>query len=239
MTDTPETHYARSADGTNLAYQVSGDGSREVMFHNAGGFPIDLLSEDPGFVRVRRRLDSFSRTVWSDARGLGASEDNSRDSVAGETADADIAAVLDAVGFERPALLGGDSSGLRAIHFSATHPERISALVLVNSFAHYVQEEDYPWGIPPDDLDGIVSAFRQTWGTPLALVEVSAPSRMADEHFRAWAARSMRFSGGPDQVADLIRANLEIDLRPLLPSISVPTLVLHREGNRYIRLLAP
>jgi class 3 adenylate cyclase len=237
VTDAPETHYTRSADGTNLAYQVSGDGPLEVLVQNAGGFPIDLLSEDPGFVRFRRRLNSFSRIVWSDGRGLGASEGDSRDSVAGETADADIAAVLDAVGFERPALFGGDSSGLRAIHFSATHPERVGALVLVNSFAHYVREEDYPWGLPREDLDRVASVFRQTWGSAsLALVEVAAPSRMADEHFRAWAARSMRSSGGPDQVADLVRANLEIDLRPLLPSISVPTLILHREGNRYIRL---
>ena len=71
MTDTPETHYARSADGTNLAYQVSGDGPLELVFYIASGVPIDLLSEDPGFIRVRRRLDSFSRALWFDGRGSG------------------------------------------------------------------------------------------------------------------------------------------------------------------------
>jgi hypothetical protein len=69
VTDAPETHYARSADGTNLAYQVSGDGPSELIFRNAGGMAIDLLSEEPGFVRVRRRLDSFSRTCGSTPEG--------------------------------------------------------------------------------------------------------------------------------------------------------------------------
>jgi hypothetical protein len=72
VTDTPETRYTRSADGTNLAHQVSGDGPLDLVFIH-GGIPIDLLSEDPGFLRVRRRLGTFSRTVWFDARGGGAS----------------------------------------------------------------------------------------------------------------------------------------------------------------------
>ena len=74
MTDTPETLYTRSADGTNLAYQMSGEGPHDVVFVHGGGVPIDLLSEDPGFIRVRKRLGAFSRTVWFDARGWGASE---------------------------------------------------------------------------------------------------------------------------------------------------------------------
>jgi len=85
VTDAPETHYARSVDGTNLAYQVSGDGLLEVVFDTASGIPIDLLSEDPGFLRVRRRLESFSRTLCFDARGRGASEGDPRDSVAGDS----------------------------------------------------------------------------------------------------------------------------------------------------------
>jgi class 3 adenylate cyclase len=197
---------------------------------------MDLLSEDPGFVRARRRLESFSRILWFDARGLGASEGDPRDSLAGDIFDADLLAVLDAAGFQQPALVAEGTSGGRAIHFSATHPERVSALVLFNTYAHYVEENDYPWGAPLDP-NRFVAAFRQTWGTgALALIETIAPSRTADERFRAWYARSMRFSLGPDQMADLIRANYQADLRPRLPSISVPTLVLHREGNRAIHL---
>jgi class 3 adenylate cyclase/pimeloyl-ACP methyl ester carboxylesterase len=235
MTDTPVTHYTRSADGTNLAYQVSGIGPIEVLFLSGTGIPIDLLSDDPGFIRVRRRLDRFSRIVWFDGRGMGASEGDPRDYPPGEMSDADLAAVLDAVGFERPALVADGTVGVRPIHFSVTCPERVSALVLVGSFAHYVREEDYPWGVPPGSLDRLVAAVKRRWGTS-AFLEVVAPSRVADERFRAWYNRSVRFGGGPDQIADMVRAGFEQDVRPLLPFISVPTLVLHREGDRFIHL---
>jgi pimeloyl-ACP methyl ester carboxylesterase len=195
VTAAPETHYTRSADGTNLAYQVSGDGPLDLVFVH-GGIPIDLLSEDPGFVRVRKRLGTFSRTLWFDRRGLGASEGDPRDSLAGEIFDADLTAVLDAVGFERPAMVGTGESGAFAIRFSVTHPNRVSALVLVNTHAHYVREDDYPWGFPPDSLDRFVVAIRESWGTAAAL-EVMAPSRVADERFRAWYARSGRFAVAP------------------------------------------
>jgi class 3 adenylate cyclase len=235
VTDAPETHYTRSADGTNLAYQVSGDGPLELVFLHGTGIPIDLLSEDPGFVRLRRRLDSFSRTLWWDRRGFGASEGDARDALPGEIFDGDFAAVLDAVGFDRPALVAEGTSGGRAIHFSTTHAERVSALVLLNSYAHYVEENDYPWGIPREDLDRRVASFKDGWGRTGNL-EMSAPSRVADERFRAWFARAMRFILGPDQMADLLRANYRADLRPRLPFISVPTLVVHREGDRMVRL---
>jgi pimeloyl-ACP methyl ester carboxylesterase len=74
VADTPETHYTRSADGTNLAYQVSGDGPLELVFLHGVAFPIDLLSEEPGFIRLRKRLATFSRTIWFEMRGMGASE---------------------------------------------------------------------------------------------------------------------------------------------------------------------
>jgi class 3 adenylate cyclase/pimeloyl-ACP methyl ester carboxylesterase len=233
MTDGPETRYTRSADGTNLAYRVSGVGPLELVFHTTGAIPIDLWSEDPGFIRVRRRLDTFSRTVWWDRRGIGASEGDPRDSLPGAVFDDDLLAVLDTVGFDRPAMVGVGESGGAAVFFSATHPDRVSALVLVNSCAHYLREDDYPWGFPREDLDRIMAAIKETWGTAAGL-EVLAPSRVADERFRAWYARSSRVGGGRDEVADLVWAGYESDVRTLLRSISVPTLVLHREGDRYI-----
>jgi class 3 adenylate cyclase/pimeloyl-ACP methyl ester carboxylesterase len=236
MTAAPETRYTRSADGTNLAYQVSGDGPLNLVFAHMSVIPIDLLSEDPGFGRIRRRLGTFSRTLWFDARGWGASEGDPRDSLAGETSDADLTAVLDAVGFERPAVLAEDGlAGGRAIHFSATRPERVSALVLINSYAHYVPENDYPFGVPAENLDRVVAAAKERWGTVAAL-DLIAPSRIADERFRAWFARAARFTSGPDQMAEMARAIFEHDVRPLLASISAPTLVLHREGDRTIDL---
>jgi class 3 adenylate cyclase len=233
MPRSSEILYTRSADGTNLAYQLSGDGPLELVFVPSP-IPIDLLSDDPAFVRLRRRLDTFSCTVWFDARGMGASEGDPRAALAGEISDADLTAVLDAVGFERPALAGADP-GLAQIHFSATHPERVSALVLVNSYAHYVREDDYPWGVPPRTIDQFVATVKEGWGTSTA-VDFVAPSRSADQQFRAWYARAGRFGGSPNQFADIVRASFETDLRSLLPSISCPTLILHRENNPYIRL---
>jgi class 3 adenylate cyclase/pimeloyl-ACP methyl ester carboxylesterase len=237
VTDNLETHYTRSTDGTNLAYQVSGDGPLDLAFVISAGIPIDLLSEDPGFARVRRRLDTFSRTLWFDARGLGASDGDPRDSLVGEISDADLTAVLDAVGLKQPALVAQAGSGGRAIHFSVTHPERVSGLVLVNTYAHYVREDDYPCGIPPGDLDRSVASFREWWGTG-AFVEQMAPGRMADERLRAWLARLERLGSSPDQIAEAFRAACESDVRALLPAVSVPTLVLHREGNRWVELAA-
>jgi pimeloyl-ACP methyl ester carboxylesterase len=177
-----ETHYTRSTDGTNLAYQVSGDGPLDLVFHNTTGVPIDLLLEDPGFVRLRRRLDAFSRTVWFDARGIGASEGDTSDYLGGGIFDADLTAVLDAAGSERSALVAEGASGGSAIRFSANHTERVSALVLLNSYAHYVRDDDYPWGRPSESLDRFEALIKEMWGTG-AVIELVAPSRIADERF--------------------------------------------------------
>ena len=236
VTDAPETHYTRSADGTNLAYHLTGVGPFDLAFLHVA-YPIDLLSEEPGFVRLRKRLGTFSRTVWSDPRGVGASEGDFQEALRPEIFDADLIAVLDAVGFECPVLVAEGWPGLKAVRFSVTHPERVSALILINSYAYGLRDNDYPWGAPPESIEEAVAAARQSWGTAEA-VAVLAPSRVADERFRAWYARSARFSFGPDQVADMIRAGYKDDVRPLLLSISVPTLVLHREANRYIPLWA-
>jgi hypothetical protein len=113
MTNSPETQYTRSADGTNLAYHTSGDGPLELVFVPAP-VPIDLLSDDPPSVRLRRRLEAFSRTVWFDVRGMGASEGDPRAALVGHISDADLTAVVDAVGFERPALAGTDGDWPRS-----------------------------------------------------------------------------------------------------------------------------
>jgi class 3 adenylate cyclase len=150
----------------------------------------------------------------------------------GEVYDADLAAVLDAAGCERVALLGWDLHAGGAIQFTIKHPERVRALILLNSYAHYVREDDYPIGIPPETLDRLLDLGKQRWGTR-EVVEIITPSR-SDERFQAWWARNQRISRGPDQWASLTRAGFEQDLRPHLSSVSVPTLVLHREGDRYI-----
>ena len=233
VTEAPKTQYARSADGTSLAYQLGGDGPLELVFVPAP-IPIDLLSEDPGFIRLRRRLEAFSHTVWFEARGVGASEGDPLVSLRGDISDADFTAVLEAVGFERPAMASMDA-GMHLIHFSATHTKWVRALVLINSYAHYIRHDDYLCGVPPETIDQFVSTVKEGWGTSAA-VDFVAPSRSADQRFRDWYARTGRLGGSPNQLAELTRATFEADVRGLLRSISCPTLILHREHNHYIRL---
>jgi class 3 adenylate cyclase len=235
VSDVPETHFGSSADGTRLAYHVSGDGPLDLVYATPSTVPIDLLWDDPGFIRVSRRLGTFSRTVWFEPRGFGGSEGDRRDSIIAEVFDADLAAVLDAAGCEQVALLGSGGTGARAIEFSITHPERVRALILVNTYAHYLREDDYPVGFRPESLDRLLASVGEWWGTG-ETAEILAPSRAGDERFRAWWARGQRVGGGPRQTADYVRAEFEQDVRPLLSSVSVPTLVLHREGDRYVRL---
>jgi class 3 adenylate cyclase len=233
VTGAPETRFAVSADGANLAYQVSGEGASGLLFVGEAT-PIDLLWDDPIFVRLSKRLGRFSRTVWAEPRGTGSSEGDFR--AVSEQSDADLLAVLDAaLGTEPVVIVGWGVPGERAIHFSLSHPDRVSALVLVNSFAYYVREEDYPWGVPRADIARLVDTFVTQRDTG-SFLDVVAPSRSADERFRSWWARAQRLGVSAGRMSREFRLAVERDLRPSLASVSVPTLVVHREGNRFIRV---
>ena len=237
MTETPPIQYARSADGTKIAFQVSGEGPRDLVILGGGAIPFDLLWDDPGFIRFSRRMSTFSRTIWFDLRGWGASEGNAGDGLIGEVLDADMSAVLDGVACERVTLFGWGYSTANALHFSVAHPERLDALVLFNSYAHYVREDDYPYGLEAEDFDGFLERFQEGWGRATGgTFELLAPGRVADDRFRSWWIRSSRLQLDSDQVAQILRVTMERDLRPLLSQITVPTLVLHREENRFIEV---
>jgi class 3 adenylate cyclase len=197
--------------------------------------PVEPLLDEPGFRRTLTRLASFARLILLQARGIGASDGDPRDVfVPGAVSDADLLAVMDANGAERAVLVGDTSNGQYAIHFAATHPERVDALVLIGTHAHYVRENDYPWGFPRKRLDDVTAFIERSWRTEAA-IEIFAPSRATDERFHALWGRGVRFRG-PSLFAEILRRNLEWDGRGLLPSISCRTLVLHREGDRTIHL---
>jgi class 3 adenylate cyclase len=231
----PITGYASTPDGVSVAYQVIGEGPLDLVFLPGVTVPIDLLWDEPGFVRFAKRLQSFSRTVWCESRGMGASGGEFLDAFVEETADADMTAVLNAVGCEQVVVVAANGGGPTAIRFAATHPERVAALVLVNTFAHYVREDDYPLGMPPDTLERFIVLQEELWGTD-ARMEVLAPSKTGDPEFRAWWTRSQRLGLRPDQVAAWMLSSTRLDVRALLPTLAVPTLVLHREGNAFIRV---
>jgi class 3 adenylate cyclase len=234
MSEAPETHVARSADGTSLIYQVSGDGPIDLVWLGIG-IPFELLWEAPGFLRIAKRLGRFSRSIWLTPRGWGASEGDPRDALDLTVSDADIVAVLDDLGAEQPGLVGWSTNGGRVIHFAATHVERVSALVLIDGCAHYVREPDYPWGYPRESLDQIAHSLKADWSTARDL-ETTAPNLVADQGFRDWWSRARRVTFGSDWYAEGWRVSLELDVRVFLSSVSAPTLVLHREGDRFIHV---
>jgi len=238
--DRPVTGYAKAPDGVRIAFQATGEGEFALVWCPALIFPVDLLWDEPGFARFARRLGGFGRTVWCEPRGIGASGGDPFDGLVEETAIADLTAVLDAAGCERVALLGSNHGGPTAIRYAATYPERVSALIVVDTYAHYMAEPDYPWG--GTDAFGARSGewFRErdafsshVWGTG-ATADFLAPSKAGDPAFRAWCARSERLGVGPEASGPWYRAAVARDVRDLLPALSVRTLVLHRAANAHI-----
>jgi class 3 adenylate cyclase len=149
--------------------------------------------------------------------------------------DGDLTTVLDAAGSKQVVIIETSNGAPIGIHYAARNPERIRAVVLINAYAHYVREDDYPWGYPRDVLDRFPAPAREAWGTG-SWLDIVAPSKCGDDAFRRWWARCERLGIGPDQVAALTSKAWERDVRYLLPMLKMPTLVLHREGDRYIRV---
>jgi class 3 adenylate cyclase/pimeloyl-ACP methyl ester carboxylesterase len=233
----PHTRYVNTPDGVSLAYQVQGDGPLNLLWGQAGAFPYDLLWDEPSFAHLARRLAGFSRTIWFTPRGFGASGGHVPEVNIEESVTDDLTVVLDDCQCESVTLVGPGSSGPRMIRYAHAHPERIRSLVLIDTFAHYVREPDYPIGYPRSAIDHVSAAMPQEWGTG-AQLEALAPSRASDPLFKERYARIERLGLSPDETAGLVRRAAMIDVRPLLPRLRVPTLVLHRAGDRWFRVEA-
>ena len=230
----PEAHVTRSADGTELAYQLIGTGPRDLFFY-APGVPVELLWEEPAFNRFIRRLVTFARVIVLEPRGLGASGGDPRDGFLPDIGEADFLATMDAAGSQKAVLVGWSAQGSQVIRLAAILPERIGALTLINSCAHYVREDDYAWGFPRERLDDVTAFLEASWGSSSDL-EITAPSRNADDHLRWIWGRARRSSYSHPHYAGALRLSLELDSRQFLPLVTCPTLVLHREGDRFIHL---
>ncbi len=219
--------YARVGQD-RVAYQVLGEGPDLVLTMGAFGH-VDLLWEDPGVALFLRRLASFSRLISFDRRGTGASDPYPENLPPPWEAYADeVAAVMDAAGSRQAALMATTAeAGPMALFFAATRPERTSALVVANATARYVAADDYPIGFPPERAEAIAARVEDTWGTAEP-VATAIPSRAGDERFRRWVARMQRSIASPRTVHTFLRAMSEVDVRPLLPLVQAPTLVMHR-----------
>ena len=224
----PETHYADS-HGVSIAYQVYGDGPIDFVLVPGFVSHVELLTEDPATARFFRRLTAFSRVLVFDKRGQGLSDRPGRPPTLEESMD-DLRAVIQAAGFERPAILGISEGGPMSTLYAATYPDEISALVLFGTFARMVETEGFPHGISDEQLDKWGSVVRRDWGSPVAL-DIWAPSRVGDGEFERWWARLLRQGTSPAGAIALMDLYREMDVRSILPAIDVPTLVLHRAGD--------
>jgi pimeloyl-ACP methyl ester carboxylesterase len=228
--DSP-TRYA-DADGVSIAYQVHGEGSLDLVFVPGFVCHVELLWEQPAVARFLRRLASFSRLVVLDKRGQGLSDRPANPPTLEDSMD-DLRAVMEAAGCERPAIFGISEGGPMSALFAATYPERVSSLVLYGTYARMVEAPDFPWGIPASALDRWSEAMRREWGGPVG-VKLWAPSAAGDPEFESWWARLLRQGTSPAGAIALIDLYRELDVRGVLSSIDVPTLVLHRTNDKIV-----
>ncbi len=226
----PETKYAKSG-GVNIAYQVVGNGPFDLVYVMGWVSNLDYFWEEALFARFLNRLASFARLILFDKRGTGLSDrvpDSALPTL--EQRMDDVRAVMDAAGSERAALFGVSEGGPMSALFSATYPERTTALVMYGSYARRLWSPDYPWAPTPEQRQQFFDLIEHGWGGVVDAATL-APTVAKEEQFKQWWATYLRRSASPGAALALAHMNTQIDIRHVLPSIRVPTLVMHRTGD--------
>lgn len=231
----PETMYARSGE-LNIAYQTIGDGPIDLVFVMGWVSHLEYFWREPSFARFLLRLASFARLILFDKRGTGLSDRVPIHELPTlEQRMDDVRAVMDAVGSERAALCGVSEGGPMCSLFAATYPEKTLALVMIGTYAKRIRDDDYPWAPTPEHRQQFFEEMREQWGGPVGLEE-RAPSVAGDPQFRQWWATYLRMGASPGAALALTQMNAEIDVRQVLPSIRVPTLVIHRSEDQCLKV---
>ena len=227
----PKTHYAWSGD-LQIAYQVVGEGPLDCVYVPTWASQVEHLWEEPRVARFYERISHFARVILFDRRGSGMSDRPEEPPTLEEQMD-DVLAVLDAAGSERAALFAQLEGGAMAAMFAATHPERTGALILFSAWARITWAEDYEWANRPEERVELVKRIIDDWGRgedppPFA------PSVANDARFRDWYAKLQRLAATPRAAGRMFEMVGRHDVRDILPTIRVPTLVLNRADDQAI-----
>ncbi len=229
----PETRYAKASDGVHLAYQVTGSGPLDVVMVPGFVSHVELAWEMPFYASMLRRLGSFARVISFDKRGTGLSDRTAGVATLEQRMD-DVRTVMDAVGVDRVALWGISEGGPMALLFAATYPDRTSALVLQGTFARDPEASDHQFGFPPEPPAAFIAEWEEQWGTGEVLATYYFPSAADDAGMREKSARWERNGASPGAMVAVLKMIQAIDVRSILSTISVPTLVVHCTGDRAV-----
>jgi class 3 adenylate cyclase/alpha-beta hydrolase superfamily lysophospholipase len=228
----PKTQYAKSGD-LHVAYQTLGQGPPDIVFVAPYITHVEAMWEIPQLARYLEGLARIGRLLLFDAVGSGLSDPLPGRTRTLDSWTNDVRAVMDAVGLTRGAIHGTDSAGAMAMLFAATYPERVSSLILVNTFAKVFRADDYPAGEPEDRREGFVDWWHPQWGKG-TLLRWYAPSAEVSEEDIERSARLERQIASPGTALTHMNLILDMDVREALPLIQAPTLVVHRRDNQVI-----
>jgi pimeloyl-ACP methyl ester carboxylesterase len=233
--ETPRVSYARSGN-VNIAYQVVGGGPIDIVFVMGWVSHLEYFWNEPSFASFLTRLSSMARLILFDKRGTGLSDPVPISEL--PTLDLrmdDVQAVMDAAGSRRAVVMGVSEGGPLCALFAATHPEKTAGLIMIGSYARRLRAPDYPWGPTAEDRDQFCQTIIREWGGPVG-IDDRAPSRALDPEFRSWWAAYLRMGASPGAAVALTRMNADVDIRAVLPHIRVPSLVIHRTGDRLLKI---
>ena len=229
----PEIRYVQSGE-VHIAYQVLGGGPVDLVF--LGGFVshLEQFWDEPGVASFFRHLAASARLILLDKRGVGLSDRVGYPPTLEQTIE-DLLAVMGAAGSRQAVLMGVSEGGPACILMAALHPERVSALILYGTAPKFTRSSDYPWALTPAQWNVWLEQLVKGWGGPVA-IEHFAPSRAGDAGLRQRWALLLRSASSPGGIKAVLEVEREIDVRPALPAIHVPTLILHRTGDRMMRV---
>ncbi|AXT52386.1 alpha/beta fold hydrolase [Aquimarina sp. BL5] len=230
----PKTTYTKCGD-INIAYQVFGSGSVDLVYIPGWVSNIDWMWSCPELVSFFEELGKFARVILFDKRGTGLSDRVVEFATLEERME-DITAVMDAVGSEKAVLFGHSEGGSVSALFSATYPDRVISLITFGIFAKRKYSKDYPWAPTDQERQVVYDMIENDWGSGDMNLASLAPSKVKDQAFMDWLASYFRSGASPTSALKLTKMNTQVDIIDILGSIKVPTLLLQRTDDIDVKI---